>query len=281
MNHTRVPGAGNPLEAAIRSFIDYCKIERNFSSHSVKAYGADLAMFARFSMEVLGGATPDRVDRDHIRSFMQHLSERKPRTIRRKVATLRSFFKYLEQEGVIATNPMANIVGTMKVGRQIPRAASLSTIQKILTAAHAAAAEVEQSHNKSSKEAKRNVVLLELLFASGVRVAELSSLRREDIDPEEGTLRILGKGSRERMIPICGAEALNVVRRHCESMDRDEQARSWVFANRRPTSWSPHVNGSVLSGPEPCSRSSRPSTSITTCAGTHLSFRTRNPTKTA
>ncbi|MBI3132449.1 MAG: tyrosine-type recombinase/integrase [Acidobacteria bacterium] len=223
----------NDLDRAIGSFIRHCRHERNFSPHSVKAYDGDLTKFAEFVGCTCEQASITKVDREVIRAFIQQLAGFKPRTIRRKIASLKSFFKHAEQEGTIPLNPMVNLSSAIKIGRPIPRSISLPTIQRLITAAHASAANSCMSTARMSLESVRDLVVIELLFTSGVRVAELSSLRRDDIDTEEGTLRILGKGSRERIIPICGTETIAAVKRYCELTTTTSKASPWMFLNRR------------------------------------------------
>ena len=221
------------LGSGIRSFLTHCRHERNFSTHSIKAYGIDLARFTRFAEARIDTTNLDHIDRDLIRAFIHDLADHKPRTIRRKVAAIRSFFRYLEEEGVLSPNPVGNLAGMMKIGRPIPRAISLQAIRRLFIAVHAVAGETVGKAGRAHKDALRDFVVLELLFASGIRVAELSNLRRQDVDAEEGILRILGKGSRERIIPICGEETLATIRRHCERLDKGAQPAHWMFINRR------------------------------------------------
>src|ERR1051325_8288133 len=113
---------------AITAFLSHCELDRNFSAHTVKAYRLDLGQFARFHLKVR-----DRdlaaVTRHDIREFTRALSRYKPRTQRRKLATLKSFFGFLEREGMMALNPTRHVKLDIRVGRVLPRIVTLPVLQ--------------------------------------------------------------------------------------------------------------------------------------------------------
>src|ERR1700716_3291261 len=114
---------------SIEVFLNHCQFERNFSFHTVKAYRLDLAQFSRFALEHCQSNDATQVDRSHIREYARSLHHYKPRTQRRKLAALKSFFGFLEREGVIESNPTRSIRLDIRLGRVLPRTMSFATLQ--------------------------------------------------------------------------------------------------------------------------------------------------------
>ncbi len=223
----------NSLQGQIQSFLGHCQHERNFSPHSLKAYRLDLAAFARF----MGGRTTEpgagSVGRDEARAYVASLAGYKPRTVRRRIAALKSFMGFLEREGILPSNPMALLDARIRVGRPIPRTISLESVRLMLATAHCSARDERRASGRSGTDARRNLAVIELLFATGMRVAELSHLKRSDIDVDARTVRIMGKGSRERIIPICDHEVIATVQTHLALRELRGAEEEWLFLNRR------------------------------------------------
>jgi integrase/recombinase XerD len=181
----------------IKSFLDYLTVEKGFSENTKVAYQNDLTQLADFVKENVGkGAiTPSwsNFSRQGCLSYLLNLKERNyaPTTAARKVAAVKSFFNFLLAEGKIKNNPTENI-SSPRVGKPLPDAISINQIRHLLS----------QPTKRTAPEARRDVAILELLYASGMRVSELVSLNLGDVDTEEGYVRCFGKGNKERMIPI-------------------------------------------------------------------------------
>lgn len=183
-----------PLGAEIEEFLTYARYERNFSARTLQAYRSDLTEFQ-------GYLTRDRKDVhlelkqiDHIgiREFLAHLYGRgnAKSTVARKLATLKSFFRFLHREGRIGLNP-ARLVKSPRLGKRAPRVLSIPQIESILTAPTA-----------DSAKGLRDRALLEMLYATGVRVGELVGLDITDISFNQGLIRVRGKGRKERIVPF-------------------------------------------------------------------------------
>ena len=194
------------LENARDQFLLYLQGEKNASPHTVKNYGVDLAEF----IIVTGGKTAREVDYIAIRKFLAHLKEKgySKSTISRKLACLRSFFKFLTRENVVANNPAVGIA-TPKREKKLPSFLEVQEIENILDAAAG-----------PSLSSKRDRALLETLYSSGIRVSELVGLNVEDTDVLGGVLRIRGKGKKERMVPI-GRKAQEAIREYMEKRGND------------------------------------------------------------
>ena len=218
------------LREAIESFLNYLTVEKGFSENTVVAYRNDLYQLASFVEEeaTKRGFTPlwTSFGRQEMLSYLLNLKERNyaATTAARKVAAAKSFFSFMVAEGNIKDNPTLNVTSP-RVGKSLPKPISISQVRRLL----------EQPTKLPTLEAKRDRAILELLYASGMRVSELVSLNLGDIDIDDGSVRCFGKGQKERLIPIAPRAALTVkeylqeARPHLSHNDA-EQA---LFLNRR------------------------------------------------
>jgi integrase/recombinase XerD len=219
------------MDGAITSFLSALSIEKGFSNNTLEAYKNDLSQFVAFVRE--RGSKHDgpeinwaSVDRSLLLNYMVNLKERSyaPATMARKVAAVKSFFNFLVSEGTLEKNPAEGITGP-KVGKSLPRAISVEEVERLL----------EQPAKLSTPEAKRDRAMLELLYATGMRVTEMVSLNVRDVNLRAGYVRCFGKGSKERLIPIHN-KAIRAVKSYVD----DGRARllgasgeTALFLNRR------------------------------------------------
>ena len=214
----------------IRSFLSYLTVEKGFSQNTVDAYGNDLNQLAEFAEEeaTKRGVMPSWAgfSRQDMLNYMLNLKERgyAVTTQVRKIAADKSFFAFMVDEGKIKQNPTENI-SSPRVGKPLPDAISLSQVRQLL----------DQPARLSKPEAKRDRAMLELLYASGMRVSELVSLNLGDVSIGEENVRCFGKGRKERIVPIYRqaaqvvAEYITEVRPHLVC----EDAQRALFLNRR------------------------------------------------
>lgn len=214
----------------IERFLTYLAVEKGFSANTTSAYRNDLSQLAQFisARAEKQVATPSwaAVDRQGMLAYLLNLQERRyaETTRARKIAAARSFFKFLLSEGVISLDPTENME-SLNVGRSLPKPISVSQVRALL----------EQPEKHSTPEAKRDSAMLQLLYASGMRVSELVSLNVEDVNTVDGDVRCLGKGKKERLIPIHKTAVVIVEEYIREARSRlvrraDERA---LFLNRR------------------------------------------------
>jgi len=182
-------------------FLTYLRKERNYSAHTCAAYEDDLNSFEAFLTEAFGEADPAAVDRGTIRMFLgKLLGEGYSRaTVARKLACLKSFFKFLHRTGVVEVNP-ASLVGTPKLARRIPHYLEEETVAKLM-----------QQPDRGTPEGIRDAAILEVLYSTGIRLGELLGLRAGDCRLRQGTLKVVGKGRKERIVPV-GRPACEAVR---------------------------------------------------------------------
>ncbi len=183
---------------AIKSFLNYLAVEKGYSEHTIAAYHNDLTGLADFAgKEAAKQGKPalwSHFDRQSMLGYMLELKERGyvATTLARKVAAARSFFGFLVAEGTIKTNPTENM-SSPSVGKALPKPIPINQVRLLL----------EQPAKLSTSEAKRDRAMLELLYATGMRVSELVALNLGDVTTEgDAFVRCFGKGRKERIIPI-------------------------------------------------------------------------------
>ena len=193
------------MREEINSFLNYLAVEKGFSENTLAAYQNDLHQMASFAEEeaTKQGSMPSWTNfgRQGMLSYLLNLKERNyaSTTIARKVAAARSFFGFMLAEGIIKADPTENM-SSPTVGKSLPKPISISQVRQLL----------DQPAKLSTPEAKRDQAMLQLLYASGMRISELVSLNLGDVDTEGGYVRCFGKGHKERVIPIHEQAAMAV-----------------------------------------------------------------------
>jgi integrase/recombinase XerC len=216
--------------SAKRSFIEYLQVERGSSEHTVRNYRSDLEQFEHFLRppDASGrepAEEPDWTDVDplRIRAYLAHLQQRDVRksTIARKLAVLRTFFKYLQREGRVKINP-ARLVATPKQEHRLP---SFLSVDDALALMEAVAVE--------DRDGLRNRAILETFYSTGIRLSELVLLDVHDLNPHEGLARVQGKGRKERIVPI-GSKALAAIEAYLAEVPfrQYHEERRPLFMNR-------------------------------------------------
>lgn len=187
------------MEAFIQEFLNYIAVERGLARNTSEAYRRDLQQFAAF-LSLQDGISVDQIEPRLLVDFLHCLQTQgiQAASITRKLAALRSFFQYLVMERHLKKDPSATI-DSMKIPRKLPKALSEADVTKLL-----------ELPNTVKPSDLRDKAMLEVMYASGVRVSELVSLKISDINSEMGYLRCFGKGSKERIVPM-GMVALKAV----------------------------------------------------------------------
>jgi len=177
------------MEKHIINFLKYLKIEKNYSSLTIINYGKDLKVFLKF-LEEKKVNNYNEIDYQFIRKFLEFLYEEEysKKTIVRHISSLRSFFKYLIKENIIKNNPMI-LISNPKLDKKLPKYLYYEEMEKILSIP-----------DRSTPLGMRDLTILEMLYSTGVRVSELVNIKIEDIDFNEKTIKILGKGNKERIV---------------------------------------------------------------------------------
>lgn len=195
----------DPLARNIRAFCEHLACERRASKHTVAAYRRDLEQLAAFVREKRRGvAQIEQVDKLVLRGWLGELAKsRSTTTIARKLAAVRALFAWLERRGAIRDNPSA-LLASPKLRRKLPRFLSADAAGRVMQTP----GELEFG---GSAERVRDAALLELLYGAGLRVSELAGLNLDDVSLERRELRVLGKGDKQRIVPLGGKAAEAVI----------------------------------------------------------------------
>jgi integrase/recombinase XerC len=194
------------MEAAIRAFVTFLRVEQGASRETIRAYQSDLSQFLAFaqSHRAIGPPlSPADMDVMTIRGYLVWLDRKKEKksSLARKLATLRSFYRFLERERLTTVNPTERI-RTPKQTVSLPRVLTQDDANALM-----------EFPADGNVRALRDRAILETLYSTGARVGELVGLNEEDLDPVDGIVRIRGKGRRERLVPI-GAVALEAIKEY-------------------------------------------------------------------
>lgn len=198
------------------SFLQYLQFEKRFSPHTIQAYRKDLEQFLDFVLEQVELRRVEEIRHTHVRAWVVELllQDLSPRTINRKLSTLKTFFRFLLKRKVISLNPMRKVVSP-KNGKRLPVYVPAVDLERLF----------ERVTFGDDYPGQRDRLLLELLYETGMRRSELLNLRLEDIDRERRLLRVLGKGNKERLIPL-STELLHRI-------DAFQQLRQATFPDSR------------------------------------------------
>jgi len=211
------------LEADIRTFLNCLRVEKGLSPATIAAYGRDIEKFAAFAKK--RGISTRQVTRGDIVDFLASLYQRRldSRSVARHLVTLRNFFRFALIEGYIEDDPAATIESP-KFRRSLPEFLSLQEVERIL-----------QQPDTSTVIGLRDKAMIELMYSCGLRVSELCGLRVADLHMGEGSLRCVGKGDKERIVPV-GRRAIDAVRDYYNKA-RPELLRGgsspYLFLNQR------------------------------------------------
>jgi len=178
----------------IRAFIDYLKFEKRYSAHTIISYQADLSSFFEYLGKQYGELLLKDITHSFIRSWLADLKEKKltSKSINRKISTLRSFFKYHLKRGAITVMPTVNIIAP-KIGKRLPVFIKEADTKQLLETLNASTEDWKTLNAR---------MLISLFYATGMRLSEVINLKEKQLDPARSQLRVLGKGNKERIIPV-------------------------------------------------------------------------------
>jgi len=219
------------LQDAIDSYIAHCTFEKNLNSKTIGAYRIDLNQFRDYTVKRIIQSIYE-IDRIVIRGFFNEISNLKPRTIKRKMISLKAMFNYLVFEDIIDTNPFRKMQLKYRTPKYLPTVMDKYEIEKILRMAYSARNKVTNKSSYSYAEKTRDIAILETLFATGVRVSELCHLKKDSIDLDSGLITIFGKGSKERIVQIVDSETKSILREYFDLFSESIENSNFFFINR-------------------------------------------------
>lgn len=217
----------NTLNSYITQYIEHCQYRKRLDSKTLKAYQIDLKQYSVSCPSLKNALSKEAVDRYIINLHKQY----KPKTVKRKIASLKAFFHYLEYQELIKENPFNKLDTRFREEKLLPKTIPFHSIQKFLSVLY------EQKSLAISEYqlrcCARDIAVIELLFATGMRISELCSLKPESIDLESGNILIYGKGAKERIIQIGNPEVISALLLYQEHFKEDITVCGYFFVNKR------------------------------------------------
>lgn len=204
-------------------YLEFCEYRKALNRNTLKAYRIDLRQFLDYVKE-------EALQKTKIEDYITELHKKyKQKTVKRKIASIKAFYRYLEEEERIKRpNPFAKIRVKFKETKSLPRVIPWNDIEKLMNYMHRAVKE-----SKYSKAACRDLAVVELFFATGARVYEVSNLKSQDVDLDSGVIRIMGKGSKARYVQIGNPAVLKVLRKYFEQCQAQIEKCGLFFVNQR------------------------------------------------
>lgn len=213
-------------EILIRQFANYLKLEKSLSENSIQAYVRDVVKLKQFVQNSNNPVGPTQVTTEIIGNLLKEIADLglSAYSQSRILSGIKSFYTFLEYEEILVENPSA-LIDSPRLGRKLPDVLNIFEIEKLLAAI-----------DLSTAEGGRNRAMLETLYSSGLRVSELINLRINQVYFDIGFLRIIGKGNKERLVPI-GKEAIKYMKSYLEEIRLHQKIQpgfeNYVFLNRR------------------------------------------------
>jgi integrase/recombinase XerC len=230
---------GPDWQQRLKEFLAYLEEERHASPHTLRNYEIDLNQFAQFRGKDGNIFDPEQVTPKEVRAFLASLFKgHSRRTIARKLSALRSFFRYMEKKGVLPDNPAAALF-SLKQHKSLPGFLSVDEMFRLLA-----------SLPGKGVLGLRDRAIIEVLYACGLRVSELTGLNWEHLDPSLGIVRVWGKGRKERIVPI-GSKALEALFAYRQALDGERGTQGSgapIFLNARGGRLNPRSVARLLKG---------------------------------
>jgi site-specific recombinase XerD len=202
------------ISGQISDYMNYCKRQKLLSQNSLRAYRIDFQQFLEYlQTAALENETIISITKDVLRLYTsQLLSKYATRTCKRKIACIKAFFNYLEYEDIIEKNPFRKIKVKFMEPQRLPHTMTSNEVEAVLSALYSG--KIRKATHPHELDHWRNIACVELLFSSGMRVGELCNLTAGSVDLKAHTVRIIGKGNKERMIYIASEEAIEALRQY-------------------------------------------------------------------
>lgn len=216
----------NNLQNHIENYLDYCRTQKCLDKKTLKAYRIDLRQFSeQISVTEASDLTSATLETYVAKLHQQYA----PKTVKRKIASLKALFHYLEYKEIINQNPFNKLQIRFREPIILPKTIPLHTIEVLLNTIY------EQYHNASSnyriKTSLRDIAVIELLFATGIRISELCTIPYQNIDLQNNIIVIKGKGAKERLIHICDKNVITALNKYHSEYDAEIHSCGYFFVN--------------------------------------------------
>jgi len=215
------------LESVIPEYLSYCKNQKRLDQKTIKAYRIDLSQFIQYCSNDFSSY----INIAAVEQFISYLHQTyKPKTVRRKIATVKVYFHYLEYKNYIDINPFNKLQIKFREPSILPKTIPMHVIETLLKSLYYQ--QNLETNESRKKYITRDIAVIELLFSTGIRISELCSLKISDVDIMEKNILIYGKGSKERRLQIGNSEVLNALTTYQDTFKNELEYSTYFFINR-------------------------------------------------
>ena len=212
------------LQEKVKPYLEYCIYRKELDAKTIKAYRIDLTQFFFYVQS-------DEPEKEAIEQYITELHKKyKQKTIKRKIASIKAFYSYLEEEELVEQNPFRKIKVKFKETIILPRIIPREEIEQLLNYIYVSLSSLS---GIQYKHILRDAAVIEVFFATGARVYEISNIRAESINLNSGLIRIMGKGGKERYIQISNTAVLDILRKYYEENEPEIKKSGYFFINNR------------------------------------------------
>ena len=212
------------LEDKLAAYLEYCEYRKELDRRTLKAYRIDLRQYFEY-------ICVDEPDKEKIEEYVTHLHKSyKQKTVKRKIASIKAFYNYLEETEIIAESPFRKIKVKFKETVTLPRIIPREEIEKLLNHMYQC---LNENDKASRKFMLRDVAVIEVFFATGARVYEISNIRDDSINLNTGLIRLMGKGGKERYVQISNTSILEVLKKYYDENEQSIKKSGYFFVNNR------------------------------------------------
>ena len=211
------------LEDKLAAYLEYCEYRKELDRKTLKAYRIDLRQYFEY-------ICVDEPDKEKIEEYVTHLHKSyKQKTVKRKIASIKAFYNYLEETEIIAESPFRKIKVKFKETVTLPRIIPREEIEKLLNHMYQC---LNENDKASRKFMLRDVAVIEVFFATGARVYEISNIRDDSINLNTGLIRLMGKGGKERYVQISNTSILEVLKKYYDENEQSIKKSGYFFIGR-------------------------------------------------
>ncbi len=210
----------------------HCKYEKTLSDKTLKAYKIDLNQFQDFIIKQFNNKEISAIDKDMLKEYIRHLSGFMPKTIKRKIATIKALFSFLEFDDYIIANPFRKIRISIKEHKHLPMVMSFSEMECIFKSVYTALSLFHDKNRYTYNQTVRDVAIIEMLFATGVRVSELCGLKKDNVAADFSYILVNGKGSKQRIISIGNSKTRKALESYYQLFYENINITGFFFINR-------------------------------------------------
>lgn len=217
----------NNLKKHIEDYLLYCQYQKRLDKKTLNAYRIDLSQFAEYSgstdiIYTTPGTLEDFISKLHLKY--------KPKTVKRKIASIKAFYHYLEYKDFIEKNPFNKIQVKFREPSILPKTIPLHIVETFLATIYSQYTSAKTTYQK--RNALRDIAVFELLFSTGIRISELCSLKYKDVNLRDGIILIYGKGAKERCMQIGNSDVLNVLTEYRKEFSEEIRSCQHFFVNQ-------------------------------------------------